>query len=240
MDPILQVENLSVELDGQSVIEGLSFEVGRGETVMVIGPNGAGKTTLFRALMGFIPYRGRIAWKPGTRLGYVPQGVDVNREFPLAVRELFHLGKQRVNEKAIEEALSLVNSAGLARRTLSNLSSGEFQRVLIAFALAERPQALLFDEPTSDIDVGGQETIYHRLQQIGREQGLTLLMISHDLNVVLRFATQVLCLNKGFKCLGKPMDILTPELLRRLYGDEVGFYRHTHDVRADSDSLGRG
>lgn len=233
MDPILNVENLAVQLDGRPLIQGLSFQADPGETIMIIGPNGAGKTTLFRALMGFIPYRGRIAWKPGIRLGYVPQGVDVNREFPLAVRELFHLGKQRLDDGEIEKALALVNAASLSRRALSNLSSGEFQRVLIAFALAEKPDALLFDEPTSDIDIGGQETIYHRLEHIAREHGLTLLMISHDLNVVLRFATKVLCLNQGFKCLGKPMEILTPDLLRQLYGSEVGFYRHTHGARPD-------
>jgi zinc transport system ATP-binding protein len=231
-DSILKVENLTARLDGQDVIQDLSFQVQSGETIVIIGPNGAGKTTLFRALMGFIRYQGSITWKAGTRLGYVPQGVDINREFPLAVRELFHLGKQRVDDPAIEEALGLVNAAPLSHRALSSLSSGEFQRVLIAFALAEKPEVLLFDEPTSDIDVGGQETLYHRLELIAREQGLTLLMISHDLNVVMRFATQVLCLNKGFKCLGKPMEILTPDLLRQLYGSDVGFYRHTHDPQS--------
>jgi zinc transport system ATP-binding protein len=239
MDPILNVEHLSVDLGGRPIVQDLSFQVEPGETVMMIGPNGAGKTTLFRALMGFIPCRGVVAWKPGTQLGYVPQGVDVNREFPLAVRELFHLGKRRVAEPDVAQALALVNAASLSHRALSNLSSGEFQRVLIAFALAEKPDALLFDEPTSDIDVGGQETIYHRLEHIAREQGLTLLMISHDLNVVLRFATKVLCLNQGFKCLGKPMDILTPDLLRQLYGDEVGFYRHTHGSRPDPNPSSR-
>jgi zinc transport system ATP-binding protein len=228
MDACLKVENLSVELEGHPILQNLTFEVDCGERMMILGPNGAGKTTLFRALMGFLPYDGRVEWKKGTRLGFVPQSVDVNRKFPLAVHELFALGKKRVREGDVREALRLVSAEDLYERTLSSLSGGEFQRVLIAFALAQKPDVLLFDEPTSDIDIGGQGTIYQRLEQIADDQGLTMLMISHDLSVVWGYATKVLCLNRGFQCQGKPREILTPERLQELYGAGVSFYQHMH------------
>jgi zinc transport system ATP-binding protein len=234
MDLCLKVENLSVELEGHPILQNLSFEVERGEKLMIVGPNGAGKTTLFRALMGFIPYQGSVVWKRGVQLGFVPQSVDVNRKFPLAVHELFPLGKKRVREQDVREALAMVSAEGLYQRTLSSLSGGEFQRVLIAFALAQKPDVLLFDEPTSDIDVGGQGTIYNRLEEIADEQGLTMLMISHDLSVVFRYATKVLCLNRGFQCQGEPRQVLTPERLEELYGTGVSFYRHMHGDHEDS------
>jgi zinc transport system ATP-binding protein len=229
MDVCLKVENLSVELEGHPILQDLSFEVERGEKMMIVGPNGAGKTTLFRALMGFIPYEGSVVWKEGVQLGFVPQSVEVNRKFPLAVHELFSLGRKRVREVDVREALTLVSAEGLYQRTVASLSGGEFQRVLIAFALAQKPDVLLFDEPTSDIDIGGQGTIYQRLEQIADEQSLTMLMISHDLSVVFRYATKVLCLNRGFQCQGKPREILTPDRLQELYGTGVSFYQHMHD-----------
>ncbi len=162
----------------------------------------------------------------------------MNRNFPLAVHELFPLGKRRVRKSEIGEALALVGAEGLEQRTLSSLSSGEFQRVLIAFALAQKPDVLLFDEPTSDIDIGGQGTIYQRLEQIADEQGLTMLMISHDLSVVFRYATKVLCLNRGFQCQGKPREILTPARLQELYGTGVSFYQHMHSPGQDAHHEG--
>jgi zinc transport system ATP-binding protein len=228
MDVCLKVENLTVELDGHLILHNLSFEVERGEKLMIVGPNGAGKTTLFRALLGIIPFQGRITWAEGIRLGLVPQSIDMNRKFPLAVHELFSLGKRRVKEAEIQEALALVGAESLQQRTLSSLSSGEFQRVLIAFALAQKPDVLLFDEPTSDIDIGGQATIYQRLEQIASQQGLTMLMISHDLSVVYQYATRVLCLNRSFQCEGKPHEVLTPQCLQDLYGTGVTFYQHMH------------
>ncbi|MDE3155390.1 MAG: metal ABC transporter ATP-binding protein [Acidobacteriota bacterium] len=230
---VLRVEHLTVRYERQSVVNDLSFEVHRGDRVMIVGPNGAGKTTLFRALLGFVPCEGRIWWHPGVSVGFVPQGLDVNRKFPLTVRELFHFGRTALAEEAIRDGLTAVNAAALSGRSLATLSSGEFQRVLIAFALAQQPDVLLFDEPTSDIDIGGQETIYQRLESVATARALTLLMISHDLNVVLNYATEVLCLSRDFHCHGRPIDILTPDVLRKLYGPGAQFYRHTHAPAAE-------
>jgi zinc transport system ATP-binding protein len=238
-DLVLEVEHLTVEYDRHPVIRDLSFDVHRGDRVMIVGPNGAGKTTLFRALLGFVPFTGRIHWSPAVSIGFVPQGLDVNRRFPVTVRELFQFGRTRLEPPAVADALDAVNAAALAGRSLATLSSGEFQRVLIAFALAQQPDVLLFDEPTSDIDIGGQETVYQRLESIAEARALTLLMISHDLNVVLRYATEVLCLSRDFRCHGKPVDILTPEVLHRLYGPQVQFYQHSHsEAQAPPDATG--
>ncbi|HEU4663135.1 MAG TPA: ATP-binding cassette domain-containing protein, partial [Dokdonella sp.] len=116
----------------------------------------------------------------------------------------------------------------LGARLIGDFSSGQFQRILIAWALAKDPDVLLFDEPTAGIDIGGEETVYGLLSQLQRDRNLTMLLVTHDLAVVHRLSTMVLCLNKRRVCMGPPLETLTPENLQRLYGREVKFYEHQH------------
>ena len=115
-------------------------------------------------------------------------------------------------------------------RRLGLLSSGELQRVLIAAALLDKPDVLLFDEPTSGVDVGSEGAIYERLKKMNKEEKFTMLLISHDLSVVHKFATSVLCLNKKAVCFGEPHSAITPDVLTELYGKEKAFYRHNHEI----------
>src|SRR3989344_4970498 len=162
--PILEVKNLNVIFDRHTILDQVSFEVEKGDALAVIGPNGAGKTTLFRALIGAINFGGEIKKIPDLRIGYVPQKIDLERDLPLMVREFFALKKNHKAEKNMyssEEVLNLVQlPASFSQKRLSELSSGEFQRVMIAWAIMDKPQLLLFDEPTASIDIAGQETIY--------------------------------------------------------------------------------
>ena len=229
--PVLSVNNLKVKLENRVILNNLSFEVEKGDIIAIIGPNGAGKTTLFKALMGFLPYEGEIRWQENIHVGYAPQGLDINRRFPLTVKEIFTIaGFNRLNKeelkKSISNALRLVKVEHLIHRSITTLSVGEFQRVLIALALYDNPDVLLFDEPTSDIDIAGQETIYTHLHHISHEKNLTLLLISHDLSMVFRYANKVLCLNKELKCEGVPQHVLTSHTLAELYGEDVHMYRH--------------
>ena len=237
-EPILKVENLSVEFDGNKIIQDLSFEVDQGGIVAVIGPNGAGKTVLFRALLGLIPYSGKINWRTGqagAKIGYVPQRFIVERDLPLTVKEFLSYlpsnfrRKTWEGENKIAKALELVGlHAHLLNVPLGVLSGGELQKVLIAFALLGNPEILLFDEPTTGIDIGGEETIYNLLRKLKNEHGLTIIFISHDIHVVYQYAGNVLCLNKKKICFGPPHEALSAEELRKLYGAEVGIYPHTH------------
>jgi zinc transport system ATP-binding protein len=110
------------------------------------------------------------------------------------------------------------------------LSGGQLQRILVAWAILDSPDVLLFDEPTTGIDVGGEETIYNLLKKLNDETALTILVISHDLNIVYKYANNVLCLNKEKLCFGPPSDVLDQQALIKLYGDEAGFYAHEHKI----------
>ncbi|MEK7659218.1 MAG: metal ABC transporter ATP-binding protein [Patescibacteria group bacterium] len=225
-ETILKVENLNVEFDGNKIIQDLSFEIDKGGIVAVIGPNGAGKTVLFRALLGLIPYAGKINWRNDVKVGYVPQRFIVERDLPLSVKEFLSYKK---GEKQMAEVLKWVDlHAHLLNVPLGVLSGGELQKVLIAFALLGNPEILLFDEPTTGIDIGGEETIYNLLRKLKNEHDLTIIFISHDIHVVYQYAGNVLCLNKKKICFGPPHKALSAEELKKLYGTEVGIYPHTH------------
>ena len=235
MSEILSVKNLSVSFNGQKVLDDLSFSVDKGDILAVIGPNGAGKSVLFRALLGLIPYKGEVRWnltgeavsEASVRVGYVPQKISVDRDLPLSVAELLNYGG--ASKKEIKE---LLGEVGLEKEILNKrigiLSGGQWQRLLIAWALISNPEILLFDEPTAGIDIGGEETIYNLIKRLQRERNMTVLLISHDLHIVYRYAKDVLCLNKEKICLGPPHEVLDKESLAKLYGHETAVYPHTH------------
>jgi zinc transport system ATP-binding protein len=225
-DLMLEVSDLGVTMDGRVVLEGLSFAVKQGEILTILGPNGAGKTVLLRALLGLLPHDGTIAWKRGTRVGYVPQRLPYIRDIPVSVEDFFTLKRHDgVEVGPMLRAVGL--DAQLAKQRMGDLSSGQFQRILIAWALAGEPQVLLFDEPTAGIDIGGEETVYRLLARLHRERDLTMLLVTHDLAVVYDLSSTVLCLNKVPICHGPPIEVLTPERLRQMYGAEVKYHQHT-------------
>ncbi len=233
---ILSVKNLSVEFDNEKIIDDLSFDVKKGETFIILGPNGAGKTVLLKALLGLIPYRGKINWQSSGRIGYVPQRLPLIKDVPLSVEEFFDFKKISGKERAEILKEVGIDDASVFKKRLGWLSSGQFQRILIAWALAGLPRrqaggcrVLLFDEPTAGVDIGGEETIYNLLHKIKKEKGLTVFLVTHDLNVVYKHATNVLCLNKQKICWGSPQEALTLENLEKLFGGEIKFYHHKHN-----------
>ncbi|HTY34047.1 metal ABC transporter ATP-binding protein [Mycobacterium sp.] len=225
---MLRVSDLTVTLEGRAVVAHVSFVVRRGEILTILGPNGAGKTVLLRALLGVVPHQGSITWAKGTRIGYVPQRLPYIKDIPLSVADFFALKANA--EPDVEEMLRIVGLPGeLGKKRIGDLSSGQFQRVLIAWAIAGDPQVLLFDEPTTGVDIGGEETVYALLARLHRERNLTMLIVTHDLAVVHRLSSTVLCVNQKLICQGPPVSTLTPENLQRLYGAEVKFYEHKHE-----------
>ena len=224
---ILKVKNLNVELEGEKIIWNLSFEVKEGEVLTILGPNGAGKTVLLKTLLGIFPYEGQILWKEGIKIGYVPQRVPFVKDFPISVKEFF--GLKTKEEKEIKEILKEVGfDESFLKKSLGEISSGQYQRILVAWALVGNPQVLLFDEPTSGIDISGEETIYQLLEKLKKERNLTILLVTHDLSVVYKFSDYVICLNKCPVCQGVPKEVLSPEILSKLYGQEIKFYEHYH------------
>ena len=224
---ILSVKNLNVELDNEDIIDNLSFNLNRGEVLTILGPNGAGKTVLLKSLLGALPYKGEIKWKEGIKIGYVPQRLPFIKDIPLNVLEFFKL--KNATDKEIEEMLKLFKfNESFLNKKIGELSSGQFQRVLIAWSLAKHPDVLLFDEPTTGVDVGGEETIYSLLSELKKKRKLTIILVTHDLSVVHSFSDYVICLNKTPLCQGTPKKILTSANLQKLYKEEVKFYQHIH------------
>ncbi len=231
-ETILKVKNLSVVIDRrEKIIENLSFEVKKGEFFIILGPNGAGKTTLFKALLGLIPHQGEIIWsKKNIKLGYLPERLSPSefKKLPISVKDFYKF--KGVSEEKISKVLK---SVGLGEKRFleknpGDLSSGQFQRMLIGWALLGNPEVLFFDEPTTGIDIGGEKTIYSLLEKFWQEKNLTILLITHDLNIVYAQATNVLCLYKKGICSGPPKEVLTPETLETLYGNKIKFYKHKH------------
>jgi len=224
---ILEVKNLSVRLNGEDVLIDLSFDVYDGEVLAILGPNGAGKTTLLKALLGIVPYEGIVKWREGVRIGYVPQRLPFIKDVPLSVKEFFQLENASENE-----AGEILKPIGLGKEILKkkvgDLSSGQFQRILIGWALALDPDVLLFDEPLTGIDIGGQESVYNLLERLKETKNLTILFVTHELSVVYRLTDRVLCLNKRMLCSGAPKEMLTPEAISNLYANIVKFYQHKH------------
>lgn len=240
-DTILEVSDLHVSFDNNVIINDLNFEVKRGEVVAIVGPNGAGKSVLFRALLGLIPNQGVIKWSKDAKIGYVPQKLFIEPTFPISVGEF--LGFKSKSKEDIIKALESVGIKDMPHthgdnsknhhshfldQRLGFLSGGELQRVLIAWALIDNPNILLFDEPTAGIDIGGEETIYNLLHDLQEKRGLTVLLISHDLHIVYKYANTVLCINKNQLCFGEPSLVLDPKSLSALYGGEAKFYTHQH------------
>jgi zinc transport system ATP-binding protein len=231
-DIALTVTNLSVALDGVQILRDVSFTLRQGDALAVIGPNGAGKTVLFRALLGLVPHTGIVSWRPGAKIRYVPQRFSVDRSAPITVLEFFLLQSPSFWRPRAEfvshldHELTLVGlDRSVLRKNLGDLSGGQTQRLLIAWAMLQHPEVLLLDEPTAGVDAGFEDNVYSLIHRVQAERGTTVLLISHDLSVVYRYAQQVLCLNTSVVCQGLPVEALTPEALAVLYGDS-GYYRH--------------
>ena len=224
-ESLLEVKNLNVKLNNEEIITDLSFEVKEGDILTVLGPNGAGKTVLLKTLLGILPYQGEIKWQKKVKIGYVPQRLPFIKDTPMSIEEFF--GLKGASKKEIEKTLNSVGfEDNFLNKKIGELSSGQFQRILIAWALVGNSNILLFDEPTTGIDIGGEETIYTLLTKLKEKRSLTILLVTHDLSVVYKFSNYVICLNKCPICQGIPKEVLAPETLNKLYGEEVKFYEH--------------
>jgi zinc transport system ATP-binding protein len=236
----IEMRDVTVHLRKREILLDVTCDIPAGRITAVIGPNGAGKTTLLLAILGLIPYTGRIVFPASTRgaprIGYVPQRLDLDRGLPCTVQDLFALslkggphwlGLKERTRKRIRESLERVGAGRLEKHFLGKLSGGELQRVLLALALEGDPDILLLDEPTAGVDAPGEQMFCDILEALQKERNLTVVLISHDLSVVSNHAEQVICLNRTVRCSGG-LSVLSEENLLKTYGLHIQIYPHTH------------
>jgi zinc transport system ATP-binding protein len=229
---ILKVSDLSVEISNQPIITNVTFKISRGITLAIVGPNGAGKTTLFRALLNLVPYSGKIEWNGKMKIGYVPQILSV-RDIPISVKEFLSYKNESVQD--METVLASVGlDSKISDKSLGTLSGGQMRRVLIAWAIVDKPDVLLFDEPTSGVDVDSEEAIYGMLRKLTEKNKITLLLISHDLHIVREYSDYALALNKCMIFFGESKEVMDPDTQKLIYGEPIcKEYGETHVGSAD-------
>jgi zinc transport system ATP-binding protein len=237
--PLINVTDLSITLGARDVLHDVNMAIQPGEIITIVGPNGSGKSSFLRALIGALPpAHGRIVRAPGLRIGYVPQKLAVDPTLPMTVGRFLGLPRRLPNGRAAE-AMQRAGAPGLEQRQLADLSGGQMQRVLLARALLERPQLLLLDEATQGLDQPGAAAFYKRIEQVRRDLGCAVVMVSHDLHVVMAASDRVLCLNGHICCEGTPEVVADAPEYRALFGSGTGgalaLYRHEHAHSHDHD-----
>ena len=228
----LRIQNLSVKIGGDSILQDVNLHVHCGQMVALIGPNGAGKSTLLKAILGQREYDGVIAFSaPGQRnrkmrIGYVPQSPAFDAGDPVTVADLFaccmskrpaFLGLSKAMRETVLECLDMVHGADLIDKRIGTLSGGELQRVLLALALEPMPNILILDEPLSGVDVEGMTTLMDMLDEIRKTYDLSILMTTHNFNMLPRYADQVVLIDHQVVTAGSPEEVLNSDEFRSIF-----------------------
>lgn len=247
-DFLVELQNVNAAYNGNPVLENINLSIQSGEFLGIIGPNGSGKTTLLKIILGILtPTSGTVSlfnhnisdFHDWQKIGYVPQKAGSNlMKFPITVWETVSLGRLNnkrwmdfetpLDTKAITSALEAVDMLQHKKRLLSELSGGQAQRVFIAKALASRPQLLVLDEPTVGVDTESQAKFYELLKMLNVQMKLTLVLVSHDIDVVAHEVSTIACINRTIVSHGKPKDILKGDFMKKLYGEHLRMVVHGH------------
>lgn len=236
---LVRTSGLGVRIGDRQVLDHVDLSIAPGEIVTIVGPNGSGKSTLLRALIGAVKTtRGAVTRAPGLRIGYVPQKLHIDPTLPMTAGRFLNLPKHHgraETRRALEEA----GSPDLAAQQMASLSGGQFQRVLLARALMEKPNLLILDEATQGLDQPGSAAFYRKIEDLRQTTGCAVLMVSHELHVVMSASDRVICLNGHICCEGKPEAVAQAEEYRAIFGTgtkgALALYRHDHDHDHDAN-----
>ena len=218
---------------GRRILDNVDFSIGRGEIVTLIGPNGAGKSTLIKVALGLEKLDSGVIWRaPDLTVGYQPQRYSLDPALPLSVRRLVTLNCA-ATEARVAEVLAVLRLTRLKDADVHTLSGGELQRVMLARALLREARLLVLDEPSQNLDVGGAIEIYRIIADARKATGCSVLVVSHDLNVVMAATDKVYCLNTHLCCSGPPEDVGRHKAFLDLFGaaaaNTLAIYPHHHD-----------
>lgn len=237
MSRLISLDNVSVVINKQKILDDISLTVSPKQIITLIGPNGAGKSTLVKVILGLIPLTsGTINRAPYLTIGYVPQSINLNPTLPITVKRFMQLNKL-LKDNDIISILSMVNADYLFNKSMHQLSGGELQRVLLAQALAKHPQLLILDEPTQGVDVNGQILLYDLIANARTQFNCGVLMVSHDLHLVMAKTDEVICLNHHICCSGTPAIVSNDPEFIALFGPQgatsIAVYQHHHNNQHD-------
>ena len=237
-NPLVKLENAGVYKSSKWLVRGISFEVNNGQIVTLIGPNGSGKTTTAKMILNILNADEGLVTSNTNKMAYVPQKINIDWTMPLRVIDFMKITSS-INNAQITEALTLTGVEKLLYDEVHNLSGGEFQRVLIARAVAKKPELLVLDEPVQGVDFNGEIALYNLIKKISDKLNCGILLISHDMHFVMSATDHVICLNGHICCSGTPSAVVKNPAYIKLFGEHnaetLSYYQHHHDHSHNND-----
>jgi len=235
---LVKLENAGVQRTSKWLVKGISFEISQGQIVTLIGPNGSGKTTTAKMILNIINADEGQITRNTDKMAYVPQKINIDWTMPLRVIDFMKI-TNNLNNNQVIESLTTTGVDKLLYNQIHNLSGGEFQRVLIARAIAKKPDLLVLDEPVQGVDYNGEIALYNLIKKISVNLNCGILLISHDMHFVMSTTDHVVCLNGHICCSGTPSSVVkNPEYIK-LFGEHnsetLSYYQHHHDHSHDND-----
>ena len=235
---LVKLENAGVFRSSKWLVRGISLEINQGEIVTLIGPNGSGKTTPAKMILNILNTDEGLVTGKARKMAYVPQKINIDWTMPLRVIDFMKITNS-LNNTQITESLSMTGVDKLLYNQIHSLSGGEFQRVLIARAIAKKPDLLVLDEPVQGVDFNGEIALYNLIKEISVNLNCGILLISHDMHFVMSTTDHVICLNGHICCSGSPSNVVkNPEYIK-LFGqhnsETLSYYQHQHDHSHNHD-----
>jgi zinc transport system ATP-binding protein len=235
---LVKLENAGVQRMSKWLVKGISFEISQGQIVTLIGPNGSGKTTTAKMILNIMNADEGQITRNTDKMAYVPQKINIDWTMPLRVIDFMKI-TNNLNNNQVVESLTTTGVDKLLYNQIHNLSGGEFQRVLIARAIAKKPDLLVLDEPVQGVDYNGEIALYNLIKKISVNLNCGILLISHDMHFVMSTTDHVVCLNGHICCSGTPSSVVkNPEYIK-LFGEHnsetLSYYQHHHDHSHDND-----
>ena len=237
-NPLVKLENAGVYKSDKWLVRGISFEINTGQIVTLIGPNGSGKTTTAKIILNILNVDEGIVGTNTNKMAYVPQKINIDWTMPLRVIDFMKITSS-LNNNQITESLKLTGVEKLLYNEVHSLSGGEFQRVLIARAVAKKPDLLVLDEPVQGVDFNGEIALYNLIKKISVTLNCGILLISHDMHFVMSATDHVVCLNGHICCSGTPSTVVKNPAYIKLFGEHnaetLSYYQHHHDHSHNND-----
>ena len=235
---LIKLENAGVYRSSKWLVRGISFEINKGQIVTLIGPNGSGKTTTAKMILNILDTDEGMATSNTSKMAYVPQKINIDWTMPLRVIDFMKI-TNNLNNTQITDSLTMTGVDKLLYNQIHSLSGGEFQRVLIARAIAKKPDLLVLDEPVQGVDFNGEIALYNLIKKISSTFNCGILLISHDMHFVMSTTDHVICLNGHICCSGNPSSVVkNPEYIK-LFGEHnsetLSYYQHQHDHSHNND-----